>query len=517
MPAAPTPATPAPVWRDRLRRLRRRVDWMMLFPAAAAIAWGFGESAVAMVLVVVLPVCMALQAGRRGLVEAPIRTADRHPIQRTAVQNFVDEVLEDCATRDRTTAVLLIQIDDLHVANGEWGTELSETVMDRVVQRISATMRGQDAVFRSSDDCLTLVLNPTRRADLEVVMNIVDRVQAAVAEPISIRGRSIRVRSCIGLCSEAMAPARTGAALLAAADCALRIASRQGGDTVRAFTADLQTQVETDHKLSTRIDAALESGEIRAWFQPQIQTTTDRIAGFEALARWHHPDLGVLTPGQFLGAIASAGRMAELGNVMLRAALEALVEWDRIGLDVPHVGVNVSLEELSDPRLAERLTWQVDRYGLSPARVAVEILETVTLRENDETIVRNITALREAGFQLDLDDFGTGAASISHIARFGVHRIKLDRSFIHNIDGDADQRRVVGAILRLAENLGIDTLAEGVERAEERDCLIRLGCPHLQGFGIARPMPFDDATTWARAQAGGKIAALHHMRPHGTA
>ena len=495
--------------RTRVAAQIARVDWMMMFPVAAALAWLLGESAMAVVLIVVLPICLAL-----NLQKAPRRRGgggnglSDQPVTRAAIQGLLDDVLHDCGQRGRTTAVLQIEIDDLHIADGGWGVDADETVMTRLVQRIGATMRGQDTVMRLGDHGMIVVLGPTRRADLDVLMALVDRIQTAVSEPISIDGRALRVRCCIGICSEAMAPARTGAALLAAADCALRIARREGDDAVRAFNADIQTQVEIDHTLSSQIDDALKSGQIRPWFQPQIDTRTGRLAGFEALARWHHPDLGVLSPGQFLSAITSNGHSAALGDVILTDSIAALIAWEKAGVVVPCVGVNVSLEQLSDPRLAERIIWQLDRYDVPTDRIAIEILETVTLRDGDETIVRNINALREAGFRLDLDDFGTGAASIAHIAQFGVHRIKIDRSFIHEIDSNAMKREVVAAILGLAERLSIETLAEGVETEREQQILAEMGCPHVQGFGIARPMPFEETVTWAKARPKEKAGTL---------
>ncbi len=512
-PVAPTSLA------ERFAQRVRRVDWMLMFPVAAALAWSFGQDAVAMVLVIVLPLCLALNGHVRRSkdVEDTLDAVAGRPLHRGAIQRILDDVLDDCARRERTTAVLIMQVDDLHIADGEWGAEIGEKVMDRIVQRVGATMRGQDAVLRAGDDTLVVLMAPTRRADLDVVMNIVDRLQAAVAEPISIQGRSIRVRSCIGICTESMAPTRSASALLAAADCALRIARRQGDDAVRVFNPDMQSRVEIDHRLSTQIEDALEKGEIRPWFQPQVDARTGRLAGFEALARWHHPELGILSPAKFLDTVASAGFSGEMGQHMLRASLEALAEWDRAGLDVPNVGVNVSLDELTDPRLAERVIWQLDRHEIEPSRIAFEILETVTLRDDDEAIMRNITALRQAGCRLDLDDFGTGAASIAHIARFGVHRIKIDRSFVSGLDSDEKQKDIVSAILSLADQLGIETLAEGVETPEERATLSHLGCTHLQGFGIARPMPFEDTIAWAHALPGGDAESLRTMQPHGTA
>lgn len=479
-----------------------RIDWMMVFPVAAVVAWMLGEDAMAVTLAVILPLCLVLhlQSGPRG------RRSDRPdhfqdtPMTGAAVRQLLDEVLEDCTRRSRTTALLNIEVDDLQITDGGWGMEACDRVMRRVLRRVKDAMREHDRVIRIGDHGLIAILGPVHRADLDGLMALVDRVQAAVTEPITLDGRTVRMRCCIGICSEKMAPEPGGASLLAAADCALRIARRQGDDAVRTFTADILTQMKIDHTLSRQTDNALASGEIRPWFQPQVDTRTGRLAGFEALARWHHPDLGILSPDQFLPTIACSGRSADLGEIILKGAIAALIAWDKAGLDVPCVGVNVSLDQLADPRLAERIIWQIDRYDVRPDRIAIEILETVTLRNGDETIMRNVDALREAGFRLDLDDFGTGAASIRHIAQFGVHRIKIDRSFIHKIDQSPKQREVVAAILSLAKSLAIDTLAEGVETPEEQRTLAEMGCPHVQGFVIAKPMPFDLTVAWINAQ-----------------
>lgn len=506
--APPRPSTPAATddaQASGVAAMRGRVDWMMLFPAVAAAAWFGGRDALAMVLVGVLPVFLALSTARRGPAASPARPAagSVRRLDRPALVTRVDAVLREGERLGRRTAVLRLGVVDLDFADDEWGSRLADRVMAQVADRVAAVMRGQDEVVRSADDGVTILLAPARRMDLDVAMRIVDRVQSAVAEPVSLDGRAIRVRCCIGLCTEGMAPARDGAALLSAADCALRLAVEAGPDAVRAFNDQMRDRVEIDQRLAAEVVPALESGEIRPWFQPQVDAETGAIIGFEALARWEHPELGVLLPGQFLAAIAAAGKSNLLGEQILYRSLQALTAWDEAGLDRPRIGVNVSLEELRDPRLAERIQWQVDRFDVAPERVALEILETVTLADREETIVRNVRALRKAGFRLDLDDFGVGAASIAHIARFGVHRIKIDRSFVQDIDGDVSRQRVVRAILSLARELEIETLAEGVETEGERDLLASLGCPHVQGFGIARPMPFDRTIPWALSSPGG--------------
>lgn len=489
--------------------LARRCDWLIVLPLASGGAWAAGAEILASGLLVMFAFCLglAVATGARGWTRRSTALPGTDPVTRATIHAVIDGILADCTRAGRTTAVLNVEVDDIYVADGAWGIDAAETIMAHVTRRIGATLRTQDAVLRIGEHGVVVVLAPTRRADLDVLMALVDRVQAAVAEPVSIDGRAVRVRSCVGLCSETMAPARNGPAMLKAADCALRVARRNGDEAVRAFNPDLRTQVEIDQTLADEIGRALETGQIRPWFQPQVDTATGALAGFEALARWHHPTLGILPPGRFLPTVASSGRCADLGDAMLRGAIKALHAWDRAGIMVPCVGVNVSLEELTDPRLAERILWQVDRYDMAPDRIAIEILETVTLKDRDETIMRNVRTLRDAGFRLDLDDFGTGSASIAHIARFGVHRIKIDRSFIRDIDTNTGQQNIVGAILALADRLSIDTLAEGVETDDERDALAALGCPQIQGFGVARPMPYDEALHWLTMRAPLRRAA----------
>ncbi|WP_349237603.1 EAL domain-containing protein [Sulfitobacter sp. 15WGC] len=188
--------------------------------------------------------------------------------------------------------------------------------------------------------------------------------------------------------------------------------------------------------------------------------------------------------------------MERLAEVMMYHAFAALKAWDGSGTVVPQIGVNFAGGELANPRLIDKITWELDRFDLSPDRLAIEVLETVVASTADDVITRNINALRKLGCRIDLDDFGTGHASIASIRRFSVSRIKIDRSFVMKADRDPDQQRMISAILTMAERLGIETLAEGVETVGEHVLLAQLGCDHVQGFGIARPMPFEQTLDW---------------------
>ena len=172
---------------------------------------------------------------------------------------------------------------------------------------------------------------------------------------------------------------------------------------------------------------------------------------------------------------------------------------------MPHGGVNFSGAELRNAKLVDKIRWELDRFDLTAERLSVEILETVVTDTADDTVTRNIKSLTSLGCFIDLDDFGTGNASIAAIRRFGVSRIKIDRSLVKKADRDSEQQRMISAVLTMAERLGVETLAEGVETAGEHALLAQLGCHHVQGFGVGRPMPFEKILDWVRAHD----ASLH--------
>ncbi len=188
--------------------------------------------------------------------------------------------------------------------------------------------------------------------------------------------------------------------------------------------------------------------------------------------------------------------MELLGQTMLAQSLAALVELDRRGLHLPTVAVNFSGPELRNPQLPDRLRWTLDRFGLAPSRLTVEVLESVVTGDGDDVIASNIGRISALGCAVDLDDFGTGNSSITAIRRFALNRLKIDRSFVQDVDQNRDQQKLVMAILSLAERLGLDTLAEGVETPAEHALLAQLGCGHVQGYVVAKPMPVGDLVRW---------------------
>jgi EAL domain-containing protein (putative c-di-GMP-specific phosphodiesterase class I) len=226
------------------------------------------------------------------------------------------------------------------------------------------------------------------------------------------------------------------------------------------------------------------------------------LTGLEALARWQRSDGSVLTPWQFLKDVQNDGLSQKLTDAMIDRAIGQLCQWDRAGVRLPRVSVNLGAEDLADPSLVDRVNWALDRHSMPAARLGLEVLETVVAdTDPDGMVSRNLLALGALGCHIDLDDFGTGSASINGIRRFGVHRIKIDRSLITAVDTDPDQHAMIAAILTMAQQMGVDVLAEGVETPGEFSALAQLGCAHVQGYAIARPMPGPDLLAWVLRRA----------------
>ncbi|MDO9527168.1 MAG: bifunctional diguanylate cyclase/phosphodiesterase [Gemmobacter sp.] len=479
---------------DRFGGPLRNPQVLMVLPLISLLAfWGAGERGL-VAAAFGLPLLLLLAGAfhpRFDTDAVPGRPSRRHHL--TAA---LDLALRESAHSGRQTACLVVQFDNAEALLDRHGRAAQTEVIQRSAERLMSALRETDRVAELEGGGFAVALAPVRRLDLETLVQLAGRLQTVVAEPVSIDATRLYVTCSVGFCLASRAPELTGASLLDAAQVAADEAARQGPGAIRAFSPDMARKRSDRDALREQLEAALDEGEIRAHFQPQINADTGAITGFETLARWYHPERGLVAPAEFIPAMSEAGLSERLSEVMLFHALVALSRWDRAGLRVPTIGVNFSADELRNPRLADKLKWELDRFDLTPERLSVEILETVVATTGNDVIVHNVAALSRMGCGIDLDDFGTGHTSIANLKRFAVRRLKIDRSFVTRVDDDREQQRVIAAILSLADRMGLDTLAEGVETKGEHATLAQLGCGHLQGYGIGHPMPFDEATDW---------------------
>ncbi len=509
----------------RVRELRSLLRQNMLGPQALAFLpaivlsafWIGGESWLILVALGV-PALYALTGIFR------LETMGQHWAQRDgttglplrrALEQAMDDHLDMAAARGRETACFLLEIDSLEEIADRYGRPAAEEVLARSADRLRDVLRSADMVCRLRGDGFGIGLAPVMHLDLEIAIQLASRLQSAIEEPIAIGATRIYVSCSLGFCLGARAPERSGLGVIHGAERALDEARRNAPSALRAFSDGLAVQRSTRGIPAQEVGAAFEAGQIQPFFQPQISTDTGRVTGFEVLARWHHPDRGLISPEDFLPLVERTGQMERLSELMLTRGLAALRGWDGAGLNVPSIGVNFSATELHDPKLIEKVTWQLDRFDIAPHRLAVEVLETVIAATPDDVVARNINGLARLGCTIDLDDFGTGHASISSIRRFAVSRIKIDRSFVMKVDRDPEQQKMVAAVLTMCERLDLEAVAEGVETRGEHAMLAQLGCAHVQGFGIGRPMPVERTADWVRKHEAGLSTGLRIGRGTG--
>lgn len=482
-------------------RLLRRggADLVVLLPGLAVLAFLLGGGPWVLAVSVLFPLLIVLLVERT----APGRVIGRpFALIPDAVPRFrtrADNVLRNARDSQCRTACLIIGIDDADATLETQGPRGRDQIMDMMGDRLLGVLRDRDMLYRLDQDQFGVLVAPVTHLDLDASLTLAGRLQAACEDPFVIDERAIYLSASVGLCaSDTLGPDETDL-FFDRAKSALAVADAHGPAAIRHFAPAAPDTQRSGADISQAALRALENGEIQPWFQPQVSAVTGRVIGLEALARWCPADGDMVPPADFLPLLRDAGRLPRLCEVMIFNTLSTLKQWDTDGIGPPTVSINFAPEDLSDPKLIDKINWELDRFDLTPDRLVVEVLETVIAETPDDVVARNINGLAELGCGIDLDDFGTGHASISSIRRFAVSRIKIDRSFVTRMDRDTDQQRLVAAIVVMADKLGLETIAEGVETPAEHDALRQLGCSHLQGFGIARPMPKEETGLWLAA------------------
>ena len=394
---------------------------------------------------------------------------------------------------------MVVEVDNYEQLVEVYGTDTLEGTNAFVLNAIESHLTERDIALHLDGPRFAAALAPQAPYDLETMLNTCTRIQHSLLNAPLVTDLPMQLTASIGFAASNKLERPTAEGLIQATMTALSEARRNAPNAVRGYSQIMSTKRSSGQRIAKDAQRAFQRGEIFAYFQPQISMTDGSLCGFEALTRWHHPERGIVSPAEFLPALEKAGLMEQLGDTMIKQVIQALNFWDKSGLHVPRFGVNFSTAELRDPRLVDRVAMHLDRSDIAPKRLMIEVLETVIAHDADDDVVGNLGALADLGCGIDLDDFGTGYASITNIRRFSVERIKIDRSFVAGVDTDGEQRDMVGAILTMADRLGVSTLVEGVETRAERDALAAVGCEDAQGFHFARPMPLQETVEWASA------------------
>lgn len=478
-----------------MSRTTRRSLAVTLLPALCWSVYAmFGENGL-IALALALPLLWALFGGFDQTVPAENTSKQAQQVEQADhLESRINDMLF-AASQDARLALICLELDGAADISRRLGEASLHDIQDRLQMRYASCLRSRDIVFRSGPLHWTFVITPSAKLNLEVAIAQANRLQDIADEPLFVDEDRLYLSSSIGF-TLAQRPFKAAHVLLSQAQSALNEAILNGPNSIRAFSPSKRKQFVPPAALHLKdlngdIDTSL-----HAWFQPQLSTDTGQITGFEALARWQDKTGHVHSPATVLPILQQNGLMERLTEIVLKQSLQALQTWDAHDLQIDTIGVNFSQTDLSNPKLYEKIAWDLDRFEIEPRRLCVEVLESVIAGDADDVIVRNVSRLSELGCQIDLDDFGTGHSSISTLRRLPVHRLKIDRSFVAKADMDTEQQKMVATILMMAERLDLACLAEGVETLGEQSILAQLGCRYVQGFGIAKPMPLDQTLDW---------------------
>ena len=405
----------------------------------------------------------------------------------------IQRVTESDEEKVAALALLLLDLDDFKNINDSYGHQSGDRLLCTVANRLRSVLGNEGLACRMGGDEFLVIVEG--EAALDGLPDIAERILRRMSAKVPLGGASTLVRASIGIACFPKDSSDTEY-LLTAADLALYAAKKAGKGTYQFFNEEMQHEFVEAKKLEHDIDEALISQQFKPVFQPQVDISTGAIVGVEVLVRWHHPTRGVLLPRDFLDAAANLGRMPEITRIVLDQAFAAASNWQKAGVKFGRIAVNFSQHDLMWNGFLNNLISMAEEHGLASECIAVEVVESVAIKNDSEQAARTLYDLRKKGFQIEIDDFGTGFASLSHLNRNLFDRVKIDRQFVADIDTNERRRIIVDSIIRLAGALHLKVVAEGLERQQEIDTLKELGCNECQGNAIAPPMPEPVAREW---------------------
>ena len=413
-------------------------------------------------------------------------------------RRYMDEMLElreaECRASGGSLVIFHIDLDRFKQINDTLGHQAGDTMLQHAAGILRANIRETDFVVRIGGDEFVIIT----QGDLShrKLGALAERIIRKLCKPVAFENHVIRFGASIGIASGGGTELNAKQVLLNA-DIALYRAKNRGRNRHEFFSQDTQNQIIRQKRIADEILQALEQDEFVPYYQPQFHARTLDVAGVESLVRWNHPERGILTPDHFLAIAEDLDVVSTIDAVVLEKALKDRETWEMRGIVIPKVSVNVSTRRLNDPAL----TGKLKRLKIRPGTVSFELLETIFLDTCDEGVIFNLEKLRALGIEIEIDDFGTGHASIVSLMRIGPNTLKIDREIIKTVHCSAEQRKLVGAIVEMGRALNIRVAAEGVETAEHIRILRDVGCDILQGYGLARPMPFSDIEPFLRAES----------------
>ena len=390
--------------------------------------------------------------------------------------------------------VVFIDLDRFKSINDSFGHSVGDALLVSVADRLKKIIRISDTVARISGDEF-IVIFETSEKPFEIIQAL-NRLLKAFNTPFNVENHSLSVTSSIGV-SQYPGDSDKPSQLISNADIAMYHAKQQGRNQFSFFSKDKADQIKRQNQIENALRGALKRNEFELFFQPQVSLPERKCIGFEVLLRWCHSELGYISPAVFIPIAEQMGIMWELGSWVLRQSCEQGKQWLDLGINFGKLAVNISGVQLKHSNFCGDTKKILSQTGFNPGNLEIEITESFVMNQVEDSISQ-LWILRELGVDIAIDDFGTGYSSLSYLKRLPINKLKIDRSFISDIDKDDDSMIITKSIIALAQAMHLQVIAEGIEESCQADILISLGCKQVQGFLYSKTMPAKDVTFWLK-------------------
>jgi len=387
-------------------------------------------------------------------------------------------------------ALLFIDLDHFKQINDSLGHPIGDKLLIQVSKRLQSLLRESDTIARMGGDEFNILIDDLDHT--ETLIDICEKLIHAFHEPFSINGHLLHTSLSIGI---ALSPddGKTAELLLKNADTAMYRAKNEGRNSYRFYANEMGEKAFERIVMENALRIALKENQFQVYYQPQINLEIETIIGMEALVRWIHPTLGVISPLEFIPLCEETGLIQEIDFFVLEAVASQQVIWHKNGINAPKTAVNFSAKTLGNRLIAKEVNVIMDFYGCQHEWIAIEVTESHIMK-NPEEVIDILKEIRNLGIEISIDDFGTGYSSLSYLKRLPINKLKIDQSFIRDIPNDEDDMAITKTIIGLANNLKLEVIAEGVETIQQQQFLLENGCPQAQGYLFSKPLNLEGIT-----------------------
>jgi diguanylate cyclase (GGDEF)-like protein/PAS domain S-box-containing protein len=416
---------------------------------------------------------------------------------RAVLRDRLEQGISRWMRQDQQAVIVFLNLDHFKEVNDAFGHQTGDQVLTAIGRVLARSVRHNDTVARIGNDEFVLILEQIDEEELSVLL---PRLVENIGQPIQTLTQEITVSCSVGHCRYPT-DGLTADALLNAADTAMHRAKALGRATVSSYDPGMQSAASERMTMERSLRLALANDELVLHYQPKVHIDSGKVVGLEALVRWHHPELGLISPARFIPVAEETGLIVPIGDWIMRTACEQAAAWQREGIAEMPVAVNLSARQFLQPDIVARVRAIIDAAGLPPGLLELELTESLSM-DSPEKSIAVLSGLKQLGITLTLDDFGTGYSNLSYLKRFPLDKLKLDQSFVRDMTQSNEALAIARTIITLAHSLHLTVVAEGVETAEQLTLLAEQGCDEIQGYFFSKPLPAEQCGELLRTGSG---------------